>query len=149
MWDLPRSGFEAVSPALAGRFFITKPPGKPLSFSFCPWSHSELARVNYTHLDEPYENVVIVSPTVDSKWHPQVWVPGSSIALSLVLPTHRPLGGRHFSVSMCPQALYLGHHHYLNSIQQGLCELGALDVPPQALIHTLELERFIWHIFTR
>ena len=32
MWDLPRPGVEAVSPALAGRFFITQPPGKPSEF---------------------------------------------------------------------------------------------------------------------
>ena len=30
MWNLPRSGVEPVSPALAGRFFTTGPPGKPL-----------------------------------------------------------------------------------------------------------------------
>ena len=30
MWDLPGSGIEPVSPALAGGFFTTKPPGKPL-----------------------------------------------------------------------------------------------------------------------
>ena len=28
MWDLPRSGIELISPALAGRFFIIRPPGK-------------------------------------------------------------------------------------------------------------------------
>ena len=32
MWDLPRPGLEPVSPASAGRFSITAPPGKPL----CP-----------------------------------------------------------------------------------------------------------------
>ena len=30
MWDLPRPGLELVSPALAGRFLTTAPPGKPL-----------------------------------------------------------------------------------------------------------------------
>ena len=30
MWDLPRPGLEPVSPALAGRFSNTAPPGKPL-----------------------------------------------------------------------------------------------------------------------
>ena len=30
MWDLPRPGLELVSPALAGRFSTTAPPGKPL-----------------------------------------------------------------------------------------------------------------------
>jgi len=30
MWDLPGSGIEPVSPALAGGFSTTEPPGKPL-----------------------------------------------------------------------------------------------------------------------
>ena len=30
MWNLPRPGLEPVSPALAGRFSTTMPPGKPL-----------------------------------------------------------------------------------------------------------------------
>ena len=29
MWDLPRPGLEPESPALAGRFSTTAPPGKP------------------------------------------------------------------------------------------------------------------------
>ena len=29
MWDLPRPGLEAMSPALAGGFLATVPPGKP------------------------------------------------------------------------------------------------------------------------
>ena len=29
MWNLPRPGLEPVSPALAGRFLTTAPPGKP------------------------------------------------------------------------------------------------------------------------
>ena len=32
MWDLPRPGLEPVSPALAGRFSTTAPPGKPWFF---------------------------------------------------------------------------------------------------------------------
>ena len=32
MWDLPRPGLEPVSPALAGRFSTTVPPGKPSSY---------------------------------------------------------------------------------------------------------------------
>ena len=30
MWDLPRPGLKPMSPALAGRFLTTVPPGKPL-----------------------------------------------------------------------------------------------------------------------
>ena len=34
MWDPPRPGLEPVSPALAGRFSTTAPPGKPQNSSF-------------------------------------------------------------------------------------------------------------------
>ena len=34
MWDLPRPGLEPGSPALAGRFSTTAPPGKPNFFFF-------------------------------------------------------------------------------------------------------------------
>ena len=34
MWDLPRPGLEPVSPAMAGRFSTTAPPGKPLESLF-------------------------------------------------------------------------------------------------------------------
>ena len=34
MWDLPRPGLEPVSPASAGRFSTTAPPGKPLFLFF-------------------------------------------------------------------------------------------------------------------
>ena len=38
MWDLPGTGLEPVSPALAGRFSAIAPPGKPFScFSFLPF----------------------------------------------------------------------------------------------------------------
>ena len=30
LWDLPGSGLKSVPPALAGGFFTTEPPGKPL-----------------------------------------------------------------------------------------------------------------------
>ena len=35
MWDLPGPGLEPVSPALAGGFSTTLPPGKPLEEGFC------------------------------------------------------------------------------------------------------------------
>ena len=37
MWDLPRPGLEPVSPALAGGFLTTAPPGKPENCSFSWW----------------------------------------------------------------------------------------------------------------
>ena len=36
MWDLPRPGIEPVSPALAGGFLTTAPPGKLPSLTFLP-----------------------------------------------------------------------------------------------------------------
>ena len=34
MWDVLRPGIEPVSPALAGGFFTTEPPGKPQDYLF-------------------------------------------------------------------------------------------------------------------
>ena len=34
MWDLPRPGLEPVSPALAGGFLTTVPPGKPYFLTY-------------------------------------------------------------------------------------------------------------------
>ena len=34
MWDIPRPGLKPMSPALAGRFSTTAPPGKPLLYSY-------------------------------------------------------------------------------------------------------------------
>ena len=43
MWDPPRPGLEPVSPALAGRFSTTAPPGKPRStFLVFATMHQEL-----------------------------------------------------------------------------------------------------------
>ena len=41
IWDLPGSGIEPVSRALAGRFLTTEPPGKPgLSPFIAQWLHT-------------------------------------------------------------------------------------------------------------
>ena len=34
LWDLPGPGIELRSPALAGKFLTTGPPGSPFSFVF-------------------------------------------------------------------------------------------------------------------
>ena len=36
MWDLPGPGLEPTSPALAGGFLTTVPPGKPHELDFVP-----------------------------------------------------------------------------------------------------------------
>ena len=51
MWDLPGPGIEPVSPALAGRFLTTAPPGKSQSGRFLTENiHSglECDRVNFS-----------------------------------------------------------------------------------------------------
>ena len=40
MWDLPKPGLEPASPALAGGFSTTAPPGKTLMLSFKLTSYS-------------------------------------------------------------------------------------------------------------
>ena len=53
MWDLPRPGLEPVSPALAGRFSTTAPPGKPpvqcldQNFSYVPKTHVDCVNIYY------------------------------------------------------------------------------------------------------
>ena len=46
MWNLPRPGLEPVSPALAGRFSTTVPPGKPSLLFFIML----FASLSFTHL---------------------------------------------------------------------------------------------------
>ena len=43
MWDLPRPGFETVSPVLAGGFLTIVPPGKP---SLLFWAYVSLGYVS-------------------------------------------------------------------------------------------------------
>ena len=47
MWDLPGPGLEPVSPALAGGFLTTAPPGKPLNLV---WIYLTLAQILLTNL---------------------------------------------------------------------------------------------------
>ena len=41
MWDLPRPGLEPMSPALAGRFSTTTPPGKPNTYFLLHTHHEQ------------------------------------------------------------------------------------------------------------
>ena len=47
MWDLPRPGLEPVSPALAGRFSTTAPPGKPWPSFLMLANQISLLRIAY------------------------------------------------------------------------------------------------------
>ena len=55
MWDLPRPGLEPVSPASAGRFSTTAPPGKPSNKNFFKKSLSlrQMATTSFPISQEP------------------------------------------------------------------------------------------------
>ena len=46
MWDLPGPGLEPVSPALAGGFLTTAPPGKPLKLNFLKMYYEKNLHIN-------------------------------------------------------------------------------------------------------
>ena len=56
MWDLPRPGLEPVSPALAGRFSTTVPPGKPRSKLLNFINYGRLGRAYLTLSFDAEEN---------------------------------------------------------------------------------------------
>ena len=62
MWDLPRPGLEPVSPALAGRFSTTAPPGKPPtnSFSYKPLGVGGLSFINSRILMQGFPGGAVV-----------------------------------------------------------------------------------------
>ena len=52
MWDLPGPGLEPMSPAFAGRFLTTAPPGKPpkdilIKVSILFFRHNAIAHITY------------------------------------------------------------------------------------------------------
>ena len=50
MWDLPRPGIKPVSPALAGRFLTTVPPGKSLEQTIFIWHSKQDCEVEMSAL---------------------------------------------------------------------------------------------------
>ena len=65
MWDLPRPGHEPMSPALAGRFSTTAPPGKPkahvFKISLCHLSLSYAASQKRNTILNPFSFYLEVS----------------------------------------------------------------------------------------
>ena len=72
MWDLSRPGIEPMSPAVAGRFFTTEPPGKPY-ISPVQFSHSlasdSLLPCELQHSRPPCPS----TPGLHSDSHPSSW----------------------------------------------------------------------------
>ena len=73
MWDLPRPGLEPVSPALAGRFSTTAPPGKPLLCFFIFQAKQSVDMQRFSPLVKTFllsslMGQVLLSP-VPGPWH--------------------------------------------------------------------------------
>ena len=68
MWDPPRPGLKPVSPALAGRFPTTAPPGKPGAASFYLGSTSE--GMGGTEKKRKADKVGGVNGGAESHWGP-------------------------------------------------------------------------------
>ena len=52
MWDVPGPGLEPVSPALAGGFLTTGPPGKSWQHILCKTNIAEIQDLNFLLLSE-------------------------------------------------------------------------------------------------
>ena len=65
MWDLPGSGIEPVSPALAGGFFTTEPPGKPIVRQLKLKKKLDSVESAYGHNDPARVQLFYPSPKVN------------------------------------------------------------------------------------
>ena len=65
MWDLPRPGLEPVSPALAGGFLTTVPPGKPPNGGFLPGVFICSSSPSFASLFVPKPRPKVCSPRGD------------------------------------------------------------------------------------
>ena len=77
MWDLPASGIEPVSHALAGGFFTTEPPGKPihLFLEHLPWAR-DLGRCQGYNRDQVL--ALRDSNIPETEWHVLSRGPGNA-----------------------------------------------------------------------
>ena len=66
-WDLPRPGIKPVSPALAGRFFATEPPGKPPML--LNLKHSHLKHLISFHSPGPIRSFTTSSQQLQLQLH--------------------------------------------------------------------------------
>ena len=61
MWDLPGPGLEPVSPALAGGFLTTAPPGKPsLLFNLLSFAKFSKKKMFFQKEDTKSENMSLL-----------------------------------------------------------------------------------------
>ena len=96
MWDLPGPGLEPVSPALAGGFLTTAPPGKSLNGSFgcdMPGTFRQTClagQVGQESLECPFGASPLSMKWIISVYGVYLWLFHPSIYLSIYLPIHLP-----------------------------------------------------------
>ena len=74
--DLPNSGIEPVSPALAGGFFTTEPPGKPILYIVVYIYQSKSPNSSHVHvpLSEHIKFIIALITLEDKFWNHEVKV---------------------------------------------------------------------------
>ena len=82
-WDLPRPGIEPVPPALAGGFFTTEPPGKPLQCILDPFP-SDRARCKSSQF--PFSDSEMICWTFCAHW----WILNKKLLLTEFWLTFSP-----------------------------------------------------------
>jgi len=83
MWDLPGSGIEPVSPALASGFFTTEPPGKPQYYIF--ESQSQRERERQREREKDLANVFLLLSRILSYGHTKIFFSVSVLMFRLFL----------------------------------------------------------------
>ena len=82
MWDLPGPGLEPVSPALAGRFLTTAPPGKSLPSGF----YGDIFCIRlYSGIPRPWKQLFLIlggSAEMQAGWN----LPPPGLLLGAALP---------------------------------------------------------------
>ena len=121
MWDLPRPGLEPVSPALAGRFSTTAPPGKPLELLLEPLRWYKIISMNYNFhnplMDGFYQFVKshplirrVASTAIGGEWPSSfspTWRPGFPVCTVVLCFCRQSRGLRrtgHLTSRPCPVA---------------------------------------------
>ena len=82
MWDLPGPGLKPMYPALAGGFFTTVPPGKPLPYVF----YQSLTDLGEGKYPTPAPSRLPISPKETNKivFKMQAWgFPGGAVVENL------------------------------------------------------------------
>ena len=135
MWDLPGPGLEPVSPALAGGFLTTVPPGKPWTFIYCLLSIFSYPLVQ--RLFQPPPDEIFKTWTLcflkRFLWLPLTYTTNGTLVRAMSMaPVKGPLSLaaspllHHVLCACLPQMRYRSPVHTRLSLSPGLCACWSL-----------------------